>query len=142
MPADNSDRLTKAARQRHELTRSKAVRALRELDRAGTPVTYQAVAQHAGVSRSWLYTQPDLRAEIVRIRDTTRQAPAPAIPTIQRTTEASLLKRLQAATERNRRLAEENTRLRRQLAHALGDQRATHDHAGTAAERVPNIAVR
>ncbi len=125
MPADNAARLAEAARQRHELTRSKAIRTLRELDQSGSPVTYQTVAQHAAVSRSWLYTQPDLRAEIQRLRNATRPAPAPAVPALQRASEASLLKRLQAATERSRRLAEENARLRRQLAHALGDQRAT-----------------
>jgi hypothetical protein len=125
MPADNAARLAEAARRRHELTRSKTIRALRELDRSGSPVTYQAVAQHAEVSRSWLYTQPDLRLEIERLRNATRPAPVPAVPAVQRARDASLLKRLQAATERSRHLAEENARLRRQLAHALGDKRAT-----------------
>jgi hypothetical protein len=49
------DPLSEAAARRHELTRSKAVQALRELDRAGTPVTFAGVAQAAGVSRSSLY---------------------------------------------------------------------------------------
>ena len=34
--------------------RAKAVQALRELDRAGTPVTFAGVAHAAGISRSWL----------------------------------------------------------------------------------------
>jgi hypothetical protein len=38
---------------------------------------------------------------------------------------APLLARLQTALEHNRKLAEDNQRLRRELAHALGDQRAT-----------------
>lgn len=123
MPADNIDRLAESARQRHELTRSKAIRALRELDRAGTPVSFEVVARNADVSRSWLYTQPDIRAEIERLREATRHSPAPAIPAAQRTSDASLLTRLQAANENNRLLTQENQRLRRQLAHALGDQR-------------------
>ena len=41
------DPLSKAAARRHELTRSKAVQALRELDRAGIPVTFAGVAQAA-----------------------------------------------------------------------------------------------
>ncbi len=123
MPADNTDRLADSARQRHELTRSKAIRALRELDRAGTPVNFELVARNADVSRSWLYTQPDIRAQIERLREATRHSPAPAIPAAQRTSDASLLTRLQAANENNRLLTEENQRLRRQLAHALGDQR-------------------
>ena len=62
------DPLAEAASRRHELTRSKAIQALRELDRAGTPVTFAAVAKTAGVSRSWLYTQPGISAQIRRLR--------------------------------------------------------------------------
>lgn len=123
MPADNTDRLAESARQRHELTRSKAIRALRELDRAGTPVNFEIVARTADVCRSWLYTQPDIRTEVERLREATRHSPAAAIPAAQRTSDASLLTRLQAANENNRLLTQENQRLRRQLAHALGDQR-------------------
>ena len=39
-------------------------------DRAGEPISYRAVAQAAGVSRAWLYRQPDLRIEIDRLRTT------------------------------------------------------------------------
>ena len=49
------DPLSEAAARRHELTRARAIQALRELDRAGTPVTFAGVAQAAGISRSWLY---------------------------------------------------------------------------------------
>ena len=41
------DPLSEAAARRHELTRAKAIQALRELDRAGTPVTFAGVAQAA-----------------------------------------------------------------------------------------------
>ncbi|WP_372412276.1 DUF6262 family protein [Streptomyces luteireticuli] len=67
MRADNSAHLALSARQRHELTRAKTIKTLRELDTAGTPVTFEAVARTAQVSRSWLYTQPDIRAEIERL---------------------------------------------------------------------------
>lgn len=136
MSTDNIDRLTESARQRHQLTRSKAVRALRELDRAGTPVNFEVVARNADVSRSWLYTQPDIRAEIERLRDATRHSPVPAVPAAQRTSDASLLIRLQAANENNRLLTQENQRLRRQLAHALGDQRTGRQHPSSRAELV------
>lgn len=115
-----------AARRRHELTRSKAIRAIRELDN-GSVVTFDAVARHADVSRSWLYTQPDLRAEIQRLREATRRAPNQTIPASQRASDDSLLRRLGQANQRNRLLAEENQRLRRQLEQALGDQRAVRD---------------
>jgi hypothetical protein len=123
MRRDNSAPIIAAARRRHELTRSKAIQVLRELDHAGTPVTFQTVAKTAGVSRSWLYAQPDIRAEIARLRDATRRAPTPSIPASQRASDASMHARLQAALERNQQLAKENQRLHRQLADALGERR-------------------
>jgi hypothetical protein len=125
MRPDNTQHLVTAAKRRHELARAKAIRALRELDRASTAVTFETVARTAGVSRSWLYTQPDIRTEIRRLRDATRPVPSPPVPTGQRASDASLLRRLQTANERNRTLAEENRRLRRQLAQALGQRRTT-----------------
>jgi hypothetical protein len=115
--------LAEAAARRHELTRSKAIQALQELDRAGQPVTFASVATAAGISRSWLYTQADIRDQVQRLRDATWH-PGPPIPAGQRASEASLRARLNAALERNRVLAEENARLRRHLARALGDQRS------------------
>jgi len=122
------DSLAEAAARRHELTRAKAIQALREIDQAGTPVTFAGVAQAAGISRSWLYTQPDISSEIRRLRVKTDGAGfAGAIPAAQRASDTSLRARLAAALDRNRQLTEENVRLRRQLALALGDQRSSRD---------------
>jgi len=122
------DPLSEAAARRHELTRSRAVQALRELDRAGVPVTFAGVAQAAGVSRSWLYTQPDISGQIRRLRQEANAAGG--IPPAQRATDASLRARLSAALDRNKQLADENARLRRQLARALGDQRSARTRSG------------
>jgi len=122
MPADHAA-IVQAARRRHELTRAKAIQALRELDRTGAAVTFQTVARTAQVSRSWLYAQPDIRAEIQRLRGATQRTPNPPIPASQRATTDSLRQRLEAAHERIRQLTEENQRLRRQLAQVLGERR-------------------
>jgi 2'-5' RNA ligase len=125
------DPLSEAAARRHELTRSRAVQALRELDRAGVPVTFAGVAQAAGISRSWLYTQPDISSQIRRLRQETNAAgSAGGVPAAQRATDASLRARLAAAIDRNRQLADQNARLRRQLARALGDQRSARTRTG------------
>ena len=125
------DPLSEAASRRHELTRSRAIQALRELDRAGTPVTFAGIAQAAGVSRSWLYTQPDISSQIRRLRQETKAAgSAGGIPAAQRATDASLRARLTATLDRNKQLADENARLRRQLARALGDQRSAGIRSG------------
>ena len=80
MRADNTAHLIAAASRRHELARSKAIRAVRELDAAGTAVTFESAARAAGVSRSWLYTQPDIRDELLRLRDLSRRAPGTPVP--------------------------------------------------------------
>ena len=125
------DPLSEAAARRHELTRSRAVQALRELDRSGVPVTFAGVAQAAGISRSWLYTQSDISSQIRRLRNKTHDAgSAGAIPAAQRATDASLRARLATALDRNKQLADDNARLRRQLARALGDQRSARTRTG------------
>ena len=124
MPPETSTPIVAAARRRHELTRAKAVQALRQLDAVDARVTFQAVAHAAGVSRSWLYAQPDIRRDIERLREATHRSPARSVITTQRPTDASLTVRLHAANQRIRELNEDNQRLRRQLAHALGDLRA------------------
>lgn len=134
MLADNSPHIIAAAHRRAAATRDRAVSALRRLDEAGQPVSFDAVAREAGVSRSWLYTQTDLKAEISRLRE--RHPPASAasrVPDHQRASDASLIRRLEAATARNRELEAEVRELRDQLARALGRQRFA------AVTRLPSI---
>ena len=87
MRPDPGSPLAAAAARRHELTRAKAIQALRELDRSGAPVTFASVATAAGISRSWLYTQPDLREQVQQLRETRSRDPAGAIPASQRAAE-------------------------------------------------------
>jgi hypothetical protein len=94
-------------------------------------VTFAGVAQAAGISRSWPYTQPGISGQIRRLRQKTSAAgSAGAIPAAQRATDASLRARLAAALGRNKQLADDNARLRRQLARALGDQRSAGTRSG------------
>lgn len=123
MLADNSIHLVNAAKHRHEHTRAKAIAALHELDRTGASITFESVARHAGVSRSWIYTQTDLKDEIRRLQAQHRPEPRTPLPARQRASDDSLRQRLEVANRRNRELADENQRLRRQLAYALGQLR-------------------
>lgn len=125
MRADNSRNLITAARRRSETARRKAAAALRRMDASGTAVSFEAVATEARVSRSWLYTQPELRAEIDRLRQRHSPRPEPTIRPRQRASEASLLRRLEVASERIRDLQAENARLRAALAESLGTNRAS-----------------
>jgi Family of unknown function (DUF6262) len=126
MRADNTGHLTAAARRRSQTTRQRAEAALRRLDAAGKPITFDALAREANVSRSWLYSQPDLRSQIQRLRD--QQPPhLHRIPDRQRASDASLQRRLDIAAERVRQLEAVNQRLRQALAEALGDRRRDRD---------------
>jgi len=125
MRANNSHHLIAAARHRAAATRKRAIAALRRMDKAGTPITVEAFAREAKVSRSWIYNQPDMRAEVERLR--AQRNPASKgrlVPDQQRASDASLLRRLESAAERIRRLETENRQLRETLALALGETRA------------------
>lgn len=124
MRADNSRHLVTAAKRRSASTRERALRALRRLDAAGQRVTVEDVVREARVSRSWLYRQDDLRAEINRLRSRTTGDTTTAMPVRQRASDASLRQRLHTAHERIRSLSRDNQELREQLAAALGELRA------------------
>ncbi len=125
MLSDNSAHLLTAARKRSSQTRRQAEAAITRITDTASPVTFDSVAREAGVSRSWLYAQPDLRAEIDRLRQRTPARTAPtAPPAPQHASDASLLRRLEAATDRIRRLERENRDLKHALERALGQNRA------------------
>ncbi len=139
MPADNTHHLRAAAQRRTEQTRRRAVAALRRMDTLGTPITLDGLARQAGVSRSWLYTQHDLRTDIERLRRRHQPATTVAVPPErQRATDASLLRRLQAATDRIYRLEHDNQQLRDALAHALGEHRTAEILGRTSSRDTPN----
>jgi hypothetical protein len=132
MRADNSRHVIAAARRRAAGTRKRAVAALRRMDKTGLPITFDSLAKEARVSRSWLYNQPDMRAEIERLRARRRPAsPGRPVPDRQRASDASLLRRLETAAKRIRLLEAENRQLREALALALGDRRAADIHGDT-----------
>lgn len=123
MSPDRGHPLSAAAARRHETALARARRALAALARTGEPVSFQAVARGAGVSRQWLYTQPGLRAEIERLRDQPRRAAA-GVPARERASDASLRQRVEQLLADNHRLRAENADLKAELAIAYGQQRA------------------
>jgi len=122
--ADNRRHLVRAATVRHEQALTRARRAIETLDRSGAEVTFSAIARDAGVSRGWLYSQPELREIIDRLR--TSRHDAAAIRLSQRATPASLRERLDGLREELARLRAENITLRDQLARRLGEDRIRH----------------
>jgi hypothetical protein len=121
MTAGNNTALVTAAQQRARDTRRRAVEALRRLDAAGHTVTFTSVTRAAGVSRSWLYRQPDLCTEIHRLR--TSGTVTTAVPSAQRASTESLRRRLEATLDEIQRLKAENHQLREEVARRFGQQR-------------------
>ncbi|GAA1963439.1 DUF6262 family protein [Catenulispora subtropica] len=123
-PADNSHHLAAAAAARSQQARRRAEDTLLVLRVSGGRVTVARLARDAKVSRSWLYTQPDLIAAVQQLAErgsTPRSAPA---------SEKSLQVRLAAALARNERLqkrvdalTEQNKRQRQQLERAYAELR-------------------
>jgi len=119
--ADNAHHLRRAAADRSNAARARAV--IEDLDRTGRPVTFIAVARAATVSRSWLYSQPDLPAAIVALRRLDATPDTPPAPSAQRASIESLRQRLDSAREDIAVLRVDNAALREQLARSLGEQR-------------------
>jgi hypothetical protein len=125
MPPDHAAPLLAVAHRKRDRAIERAHAALRDLDRRGETISFQAVARHAGVSRQWLYTQPELRAEIERLR--ARHPPvAPRVPDAERAREASLRQRNTTLLAENRRLRDQIAELQAELAIAHGQRRAAH----------------
>jgi hypothetical protein len=102
---------------------ARARRAIRELDKRGGEVNFAAVAQAANVSRDFLYSHAELRAEIEQLRGERRAAALSRLHLSERSSDASIRARLRAALEDNQRLREENAQLRQELALAHGSVR-------------------
>jgi len=120
---DRVERLREAAQARHEATLRRAKSALASMVRRGEPVTFRRVAETAGVSRSWLYRQQELREEINRLRHASQGRPG-VLPSAERATADSLRQQVRTYRDEITRLRIENQELREQLARRLGADRA------------------
>lgn len=127
MRADNTGHIRAAAEQRSRQARQRAEQALEQLIRDRSPLTVAGLARTAAVSRSWLYTQPDLLEQLQQrsSHKTTHST------TITRATDSSLQRRLELAHQRITQQAEEIRKLRDQLARAHGDLRAAKSQGTT-----------
>ena len=121
MPPDPAP-LAAAAQRKHQSALDRARAALRAAHQSGMPVTFQSIAARADVSRQWLYKNPELRAEVERLR-AVQTGPQP-LPAVQRASDASLRQRNLTLLEENKRLRSENQELKQELAALLGERRA------------------
>ncbi len=129
MTADNSHHLLAAAARRHADAYQRAQETIRAAHAVGQRVSVSALAARAGVSRAFLYAHPDL-ADAAR-QVASQATPAPGLTRVERSTEASLRTKLDALTQRNKKLRHENSDLRRRLEIAHGQLRTAPPHEST-----------
>lgn len=122
MSVEQTERLTANARRRSEQTLQRAQETLTAMAARGDAITLAKLAQTADVSRSWIYTQPELREQIEQLR-----LAAPARPTgpaaASRASLESLKRRLDLAHQRIAQLRDENQKLRRSAERLHGQLR-------------------
>jgi hypothetical protein len=70
--------LLQHAQQKRIDTEQKVEAGLRALVRAGEPITFRRLASVAGVSTAWLYTHPEMKERILRLRSQVPQRAASA----------------------------------------------------------------
>ena len=116
-PAPRS--LAEAAAKRTVDAEQRVRATIRQLDADGAIVSFAAVAEHARVSRAFLYAHAELRSEIEALRSIETAAPA-RLPVRQRASDTSLRARLRAALDENQRQRDELAALREELALAHG----------------------
>ncbi|UKJ63242.1 transposase [Cellulosimicrobium cellulans] len=124
MRADNTHHLRAAAQRRARETRTRAEDALEAIRASGQSATVSLLARTAGVTRSWIYTQPDL---LTAITDSAGATPRRAAPTTT-ASEKSWQRRLELAHARIADLTRQNQDLRHQLAITHGQLRAASVH--------------
>ena len=125
---------------RAEQTRARAVAALRRMDCHGHP-DHLRRRRPRGRRLPLLAlhpTRPPRPRSSASGNAVHRQPSTPVPPDRQRASDTSLLRRLEAATERIRRLEEENQQLRDALARALGERRTADIIGRPHARDTPN----
>ena len=120
-----TDRQTAAVRdvatKRTAHAEARVRKALAAIATTGAEVNFVAVATAARVSRQFLYSHPELRAEIEQLRT---QTPTVArLPARASAGDDSARHRLRAALDDNQRLRDENRLLKEELAIAHGELR-------------------
>lgn len=116
---DSSEVLRAAAAAKKATAYAKAMRAITAMRARGQTINFNTVAKEAGVSKGYLYRQPDLKRLIADER------PAPSVVTRSRQEGATRDKvaeqKLRLAMDAIKRLKEENETLRKENAALRGD---------------------
>lgn len=121
MSRGNTAALLAAARRKSEAARAKADAGIRELIKAHEPITFEAVAETAHVSKDFLYRTPELRDRIISLRARTApQRAARPVEAVLDDAQSSVVRTLTA------KLSEERARHRTELVELQRALQAAH----------------
>jgi hypothetical protein len=110
--------LRRNAQRKRQEAFEKVERGIQKLIREKQPINFNAVAEASGVSKAWLYKQPEIKERIEHLRS--QSTGKKQIPPRQRASDASLKAMVQTLKARIQRLEAENRDLRQQNQVAYG----------------------
>jgi Family of unknown function (DUF6262) len=114
-------RIKTAAYRKRQDSFDKTDEAIKSLIKNKKPINFESVAQAAGVSRQWIYIQPELKSRIETLR--AQQTPKKSIPQSQSASDASkdtIIAIIKTLRQRLRKAEEENKELQKRIEVAYG----------------------
>jgi hypothetical protein len=111
----NVEGLRRAAQQKAEMTRLRAEEAIALLLKQQRPVNFKTVAETAQISTAWLYSNEDIKMQVIHLRAQQTPQAQVKIPPREQATNASKDAMIAALKTRVREQTEEILELRKQL---------------------------
>lgn len=107
----NTNGLKRAARERSDAARQRAMAVVREMQAEEEALTFRSVAARAQVSRAWLYRDKPVREQILKLRQggsrTTGESPSRRQQISHERIVATLRLRIRSLEESNRELKQQ-----------------------------------
>jgi hypothetical protein len=110
----NTEAIVKIAKKKSDEARNKVEKTIQRLVLEGTVINFNVVKKEAGVSKSWLYSNLDIRRRIEEIRDKQKMSPKRVKSGSKDRSEDSKDNIITALKERIKELDGENKKLRKE----------------------------
>jgi hypothetical protein len=125
----NTQGLKDHAQQKRDQAVEQTEKAIRQLIKEGRPINFSTVEEVAGVSRTWLYNQPEIRDRIEQLRD--QQPGKKKVARSQKASDASNAAMILTLKEKLQKSQAENRGLHQQMEEIVGrsiyaDEQAEH----------------
>ncbi|MGG6237778.1 DUF6262 family protein [Nodosilinea sp. AN01ver1] len=114
----NTEGLKSHAQGKREHTFERAEAGIRQLIKEGRPINFETVKEVSGVSRAWLYNQPELRQRIEQLRG--QGQVKKTVPPQQKASNASNAAKVKTLLQEVKKLRAENQGLRQHLEEVHG----------------------